>query len=96
MNDYLVRSGNLCAVCHRMQRLHSLGQYCTGGPCYQMYRKHLEIQHRVGSDEAQQLGGLGCWGVCAATPGERGVGDRAQRICVGATPAASAVSAGRG
>ena len=65
MNADLARSSYLCAVCYRVQKLRSLGHYCTGRPCYHRYRKHLEIQQGVGSDEAQQLGG---WGVRAFVP----------------------------
>ena len=53
VNDYLVRSGNLCAVCHRSQKLSSRREYCTGRPCYQMYLKHLEIQQQGGGRDVE-------------------------------------------
>ena len=53
MNDYSVRSGHLCAVCHRKEKLSSRREYCTGRPCYQMYLKHLEIQQQGGGRDVE-------------------------------------------
>ena len=43
VNDFLVKSVWLCAVCFRNQRLAQQNKYCTGRPCYDKHCEHLSL-----------------------------------------------------
>ena len=52
--DFLVKRGDLCAVCIRQQRLADGHRYCTGKPCYDKHIQHLTIQEAQCINHIQQ------------------------------------------
>ena len=48
VNDFLVQSVWLCAVCFRHLRLAEANKFCTCGQCLRTYSEHLAMIHKRG------------------------------------------------